>query len=463
MTQTLIQSNDCLFQVKIGDEYVSVICAKSFTVTIETEEKEITTVGDGAYKSYDYKVLSYKCSLNGAMRIPDGVTTTAFDWVWYQQGFYEVPFRAAWIDPSGQVRTFKGNGIVKSNNLVATASQLADATVDILGTGAFEIGSALEEFVTLNIIVTGNDSAPALVKIWLLNDLGDSIFLTDTLPQANGSMLGNPLNINVPVPRGAWAFYWYVDTNTVGNDISLTAAPGYTSLFNDGITQHNSYPIDTFDFTVNATVTVTLGISNPPPSCVAPAFLTGLNNPTATTSAPWSGTVTMSGSQPFSVTNVTMPSGMNISISGNTVTLDWPMPIGGDDQIISFDVTNACGTAHYADDISVSENADAVSINFIYNEGSGAAASACNASIYVNAVEVIHASTDKSESILVNPGDTIEVRIKGPSTASKRIEIVDSVDGVIYDVTTTTGQIHSHVFVTTLGHNYTCTLTSTTI
>jgi hypothetical protein len=188
---------------------------------------------------------------------------------------------------------------------------------------------------------------------------------------------------------------------------------------------------------------------------VAPAFLTGLADPTATVGTPWHGTVTLSGSQPFNITNVTKPATMSYSISGNVVSFDWPAPEAGDNQPISFDVNNACGSATYNDDIDVSSNPDGISVNIVYTLTSGSLSNITVCNVYVNAALRFHAQgASESESIVVNPGDTIEVRLSGFGTVPKRIQVIDSVAGAIYDQTNTLST-HSYVFVATLGHDYT--------
>jgi len=462
MNNTLVQANDCLFQVKIDDDYVTVLCAKSFTVTVNTDEKEITTVGDGAYKSFDYKVLSYTANLNGVMRMPDGATTTAFDWVNYQQSFYEVPFRVAWIDPSGVVRTFKGTAIIKANNLVASASQVADATVDLLGTGPFEIGDALEEFVNLTIVSQGNNSVPAFIKFWLLNEDGDTIFLTDTTQYASGSMLGNPLNITIPVPRGIWYFYYYVDTNSVGNDITVTAPPGYTAAFNNGVTQFNTYPNQSYDFTADRSVTINIGINNPPPTCVAPSIPGSPALPDATEAVQWAYSFPINGSGPFSITNVTKPAWMSITTT-NIGGVDYVQLSGnpsgtGIGQVVEFDLTNACGTVQFSDLFNVLSNPNAVTINWSFTEFS----SPYSFVIFRNAVQVVSTDVPASGTLIVNNGDAVSVRIVGPLLKLKQLKVESSVSGVLYDQSSGSS-ILSYDFTATVGHVYTVTATGLAI
>lgn len=454
MVRTLIQSNDCVFQIDMGSGFVDFLCFKSFTVNIVTDEKEITTVGDGMYKSFDYRVLSYTVNLNGGMRIPDSVVPTNFDLTQYQLGFLPVPFRCIYEDSNGDLRYIAGTAIVKNSNLLASASQIADATIDLLGDGALELGDSLQTFVNLTLQMTGADSETALVKFRLQDSNGDVIFRSDTLPQASGGNLSNPFNITTSIPSGTYYIYWWVQSNMVGNQFDLNAPPTLTSFFNNGTVVYSSFGVQQFDFTANRTAVWTLGIGSQPPTCVPPAIVSGLNNPSTSTGTPWTGIVTLSGSQPFNITNVVMPAGMTISLSGNTVTFNWPSPVQGLNQDISFDATNACGTVSYADEIDVIANPNSVNIVWNYTEPGTLPASACVARLYVNATLFGTFTVTGSTSLTVIPGDVIEVQVSGPGLAAKRIEVIDSVAGEIYDITTF-GLTHAFSFTTTLGHDYT--------
>jgi len=452
MLETIIQSNDCLFQVKIGDDFVSVACGKSFTVTINTDEKETTTVGDGQFKTFDYKVLSYTANLNGGMRIPDALTTTIFDFVEFQKGFIPIEFRAVWIDPAGGTRFFQGVGIIKSTNMVASASQLADGSVDILGSGEFETGDTIADKITLNIISTGNDAAPAFLKFKLINTDGEVVFQTDILPQASGGNLGNPFNINVLAPAGSFYVYWYCDSNLVGNTFETNAPPTLLQAFNNGVVQYSSYPLQLYDFTANRTVTFTLGVNNPGPGCVAPGH-NGLNNTAGTTGTLYTGTVTLTGSQPFTLSNIIKPAWLNISLVNNIVTLSG-MPTAGLNQPVSFDMTNSCGTSSFSDEIDISASPTANVVNYTYDEDGTFGGTSCAFRIFVNATIQVFLSVDGSGAIFTNPGDTVEVQIVGTSGTRKHIDVQDTIAGEIYnaDVTLIT---HSFSFITIVGHDYT--------
>lgn len=414
MVENLIQANDCLLQIKIGDTYKDFLCGKSFTVTINTDEKEITTDGDGVYKSYDYKALSYTVNINGGMRIPDNINPTNFDFIDYQKSFEKPLFRIAWVDPNGAVRTFSGSGVIKTNNLVTSASQIGDATIDILGDGEYFIGDSLDQFINLTLIITGNNTVAAFFKFWLLDTAGNVVFMTDTLPQASGGNLGNPLNLTVLVKPGQYYFYYYVDTNSVGNQIDVNTPVAYSAFFNNGVTQHNTFPAgSSYDFTADRTVTVQLGVNNPPPTCVPPT-LNSQNTPDGMEGIAYNGNVVINGLQPFTLSNVTKPSWMAIEIiNGNNIHL-YGSPTIGNNQVVSFDVTNSCGTYSFSTTINIVDNPNltTIAINFTM-PGSGPATSSALL-IYWNGILLGSLNSTSNTTITGAAGDFIEVKIIGP-------------------------------------------------
>jgi hypothetical protein len=172
----------------------------------------------------------------------------------------------------------------------------------------------------------------------------------------------------------------------------------------------------------------------------------------------WISTIVVSGSQPFTISNVTKPSWINISISGGIITMEGT-PEAGFNQAVTFDVTNACGTATFTDNVDIDENPDAIVLNWDYSEtGSPSTSTSCTFRMFINGTQVILSTDPGSGSIFANAGDTIQVQVVGPGTGigtppNKHLDVQDSVAGEIYNHDTT-GTSNSFSFVATLGHNY---------
>src|SRR6185436_11640854 len=145
-TTGIVQGRDCIFQVNIGAGFVPLVCSKSFAVTVETEMKETTTVGNGVWRAFDYKSLSYSISLNGAVKVvDDDADAIYFDLLFYQMNFLELPFRAIFTDPANTVKVMRGTAIVPRSVFNASPGQLADSVVDLQGSGEMFVLDTAED------------------------------------------------------------------------------------------------------------------------------------------------------------------------------------------------------------------------------------------------------------------------------------------------------------------------------
>lgn len=418
----IVQSNKCLFQVLVGNDYKTVMCLRSFSVNPVTTEKETTTPIDGKFKDFDYSQLSLSASLDGvAFRETTG--DTLYDFAEQQLNFIEIDFRALFIDEAGNYKVFKGQAIVMSTNFEASAGNIASGTVELLCKGEYTIENTIPQFVNLRILLYNDPTAQAFFKLWLIDATGQPVFQTDVLPQASGGQLANPLDLTVPIPKGSWYYWFQVVTNDVGNVFSLNATPTKTTNFNNGVFNEGSFPTQLYDFNSNRQVSIALGVNTPPPSCVAPT-LPGATLPNATQGTPYSASIAISGSQPFTLSNVVKPSWMTIAIvGGNSILFSGTPTSSGSGITVSFDVTNACGTVPFSNNINIAPTTLLpINWNFTNNTSTGTALT-----IYVNAVLVVNASTTSSGTINVNAGDTVQAFVIGNSFTVRHLDVQDTV------------------------------------
>ncbi len=311
----------------------------------------------------------------------------------------------------------------------------------------------------INIISLGDNSITAVFQFKLFDASGAVVFDSGMLPGASGGNLTHPFNVTGTIQKGTYSLFWQADAQSVGNAFQLDAPPTKSEIFNNTLTNESTYGIQDFDFTANRTVTFTLGVPVPPPQCVAPIITQGLNNPTAIEGVPWTTIVTIAGSQPFTLSNITKPSWMDINLSGSTVTLSGN-PVAGLNQGIGFDITNACGTINTNDQIDVSANPNAITLDINYTETlSGIPASVTGFHLYVNATAVLNILSTGSDSTLVNPGDTIELRILGTSGRSSHMDVTGTVDGLIMNEDSTQATM-IRTFVAVAGNDYTINATT---
>lgn len=141
-TTGIVQGKNCVFQVNFGEGYKTLVCAKSFGVTISTTLKEITSRGSGVHEEYDYDSLSYKISLSGLIKAVDlNDDPIFFDLAQYQKGFLPLEYKAIFTDNNSVVKQIRGTAIVQTSAFNASAGQLADTTVELQGSGEYFIES----------------------------------------------------------------------------------------------------------------------------------------------------------------------------------------------------------------------------------------------------------------------------------------------------------------------------------
>ncbi len=131
-----IQGRNCIFQMKIGDDYLDVLCAKTFSFNRVYELKETTTVASGFDKEYRPRKKSYTLSFNGVVQVVAEANKptikTLFD---YGEGFLPVPYRIIYEDNTGNVLVVTGWAYVSSAIFNANPINLLDGTIELQVTG----------------------------------------------------------------------------------------------------------------------------------------------------------------------------------------------------------------------------------------------------------------------------------------------------------------------------------------
>lgn len=448
-----IQGKNCVFQIKIGDDYLTVVCAKSFTFNPVTDMKETTTVGSGFWKEYRPRKLSYTITFNGMLQVASLTTQEVAKTLFtYQVQFLPLEYQIIYEDNSANILVVRGTAYVSSSLFDASPVNLVNATQELQGSGSIEMLDQLPIPVNITIASTGDPAIAALIQFKLMNDNGDIVFDSGQLPGASGGDLSHPVNIVGQVQSGTYSYFWQVVSNAIGNQFDLDAPPTQTTNFQFGTVNESSFGVQTFDFTADRNVTFALGVNNPPPGCVAPTIQQGIVSPNGTLGTYYSRTVIVGGSTPFTLSNITKPSWMTVSVSGNIITCEGN-PSAGIGQTLSFDVTNACGTVSYSTSITISVGAFNVIINYNYTE----TVAACVFILYRNAVAVAQLDSTGSGSIVVNSTDVMEARVIGPTlSVIKSLKVEGSTSGVLYD-NSTTGTSIFFSWTATVPNTYTIT------
>lgn len=428
-----IQGINCVFQIKIGDDYKTVVCAKSFTFNPVTDLKETTTVGSGFWKEFRPRKLSYTITFNGMLQVSSLTTQEVAKTLFaYQVQFLPLEYQIIYEDNSSNVMIVRGTAYVSSSLFDASPVNLVNATQELQGSGAIEILDELPNPININIISTGDPSIAALIQFKLMNGNGDIIFDSGQLPGASGGDLTHPVNVTGQVQSGSYYFFWQTTAASIGNQFNLDAPPTKTTNFNDNTNNESSFGVQIYDFTTDRNVEFVFGTPTPPPACVAPSITSGSTLPDGQVGTAYSQSITVSGSQPFNITNVTKPSWLNMSIvGGNTILLNGTPDVSGTGITVSFDINNACGSASNSDtiDIAVAPITTSLMKWELFDTSTGR-----TLRVYRNSALIINTNLESSGQFVINDGDVIEVQYLGVAYINKHLAVLNETDTItMYD------------------------------
>jgi hypothetical protein len=426
-----IQGINCVFQLKIGDDYKTAVCAKSFTFNPVTDMKETTTVGSGFWKEFRPRKLSYTITFNGMYQVESLSSQekikTMFD---YQIGFLPLPYRIIYTDNSGNVMVVEGWVYVTSTLLDASPANLVNGTIELQGNGMPVISDVVPDLANINIVSLGDNSISAVFQFKLFDSAGAVVLDSGQLPSASGGNLTHPVNVTGAIQKGTYSIFWQADATSIGNAFQLDAPPTKSEIFNSGLVNESTFGVQDFDFTANRLVSFTLGTPTPPPACVAPTIASGGSFPDGQVGTAYSSSIVVNGSQPFNITNVTKPTWLTIAITGgDTILLSGIPDVNGTGITVSFDINNACGTASVSDTIDIADAPITISyVSWAYDKsGVGVLR------IYVNSVMIIERTSDDASSFSVNPGDVVEVQVLGIDIGApiKKLKVVNYTDSAV--------------------------------
>lgn len=431
-----IQGSKVVFQTLVGDDYKTVICAKAINIRTQADTKETTTKGDGRFKDFDYDQLTATVTLDSVIMMQNDDNPTHFDFLDQQYQFIEVNFRVIFTDSidASKIKVFRAQAIVQDTATNVAAAQLVDGNLTLLVKGAWIMEDAVPEYTTLRIYTTGNNAASAQIRLQLVKlDTDDIIFDTAVKPEATAGWLENPLDATFDVLKDTYYWILEVRSETENNTWELNPAPGHSANFNNGVYVFNSkteLPGDeTRAFEAPRTLTITLGAIVTPPECVDVAIVGAPALPDGQLGMPYSYSFAITGTTPFTLSNVTKPVWMDINIDqvNNLViftgTPDFPLYVGTDIPV-SFDITNCSeGAVSFSDTIDVI-NSDRSVINYLITESDSGNAGTLR--IYVNGVEQVTATPDSNGTIYANNGDTVQVTCSTTGLHTLSLVITDN-------------------------------------
>lgn len=460
-----IQGRDCVFQLKIGDEYLTVVCAKSFSVNVATEMKDTTTVGGlgtGWWKEKRPHKLEYSITFNGTVQVvAENDNPTIKTMLQNQTWFLPMDYRIIYRDQSDNVLVLQGS-VYNANTVInANPANLLDGTVELQGTGAIEFLDEVPNPISLRIrmVDDGTGDQVGRARFVLLDADGATVFQTDDLPGTDGGYIEGPaFDITTTIQGGEYYYSWFAVTEADANTFELDDTPPVSTPFASGSQSGTSYPDTIHDFTEPRIVTFSLGPASPPPACVDVALGVTPPMPDGTIHQPYTYTFPITGTAPFVISNVTKPAGLNITVNTSgpfsSVTISGTPEVDGEDLAVSFDITNcSSGTASFSDTITIAPAVDQSTLLYNFTVESPAVGTF---KIYVNGNVVLNEVAPTSGFFGINPDDFVEIQLNSFSPSNTKHLIVQSdVDGELFNSSSTGIRVFS--FTTLPNREYTVT------
>lgn len=354
-----IQGINAVFQLKVGDDYLNVLCAKTWNINITTDMKETTTVGSGFWKENRPKKNSYTMSLNAVVMIAgDNGEPTVHDLLVNQISALPCNYRLVCEDNSGDLLVIYGQVYVTNTTIDSNPINLLNGTVQFIGNGPINIEYDIPEYVTLTVSVSFAIGVNGKFRLSLSdadeNKVYDSSLLPDTAPDDGWLLPGSMIDAQIIKGSYYYTIQWK-DANSDGNTFSLSGpppAPG-THAFDHGSMVYNDHPAF-YDFTEDRSAHFELGTPYVPPPCIDVSIVGSPTLPDGEVGQNYSYSFSLTGSEPFILTVLDRPDWMDISIVGSNVFFTGIAMEDGTNIPVSISITNCSeGSVSFSQQIDV--------------------------------------------------------------------------------------------------------------
>lgn len=151
-----------------GDGFVPFVCATDMAVTIDVDDIDIRTVGDGMWKKKDYQALSYTLQIGGVMVFADA-NCRIWDLLLNQVMALTIPFRISYTDDAAtpNVKSMQGIVMIKTSTITAKVGEVSQGTLALTGNGKLSLFDGLIPCPTSidSITVDGQESSSGIVGV----------------------------------------------------------------------------------------------------------------------------------------------------------------------------------------------------------------------------------------------------------------------------------------------------------
>lgn len=140
-----VQGKDAILSF-LKDDYMPFMCASDIAISIDVDERQVRTTGDGAFKKTEYQAVGYSMTLSGVL-VFDSLNMDTWQMISNQLSFIKMPFRLSFKDstsPFANIKTVQGTVILKSTQLSGKVGDVVKGTFSMSGNGSLFIFDGLD-------------------------------------------------------------------------------------------------------------------------------------------------------------------------------------------------------------------------------------------------------------------------------------------------------------------------------
>lgn len=408
MAATIFQSSLAVLSF-YENSFLPYKCFSDVTVTLNTDDQGVATLGDGHWAKTRYKGLNWTVDLSGPIML-DPSNFTGFDILENQLGFSNVIFRLAMYDTAGNIKSFEGEAMVSSSAVALASGSVIKDSIQLKGFGELMYFDGLIPCPTSidSITPTGMTNADGIVH--LTYTYTGAVYQVKYRANNTGPWYYSAVGVTIDIPGLP------LGLNTV--EIVPVCTNNYEGTSN------------TTSFTITHALTCTTSVSSITDSITGSTVILTITFSASMVGASYKYRLNDgSGYGAFVVVPGPFPNPTNLILS---------LPIGS----YTIEVTPVCangvsGTAGtHSFNVTSSSTLSTINYNFTAIPGGSP-----NFRVFVNGGLAVNLSATGSGSIIVNSGDVVMVQQSVSFAGRDMTTFVEN--------TTTSATLYNHSIVPT--------------
>jgi hypothetical protein len=126
-----IWGDDVVFAMKVGGEYIPILCGTSFTYTCDVESIEFTGPNSGGVRQRRRRLEEHTSTVSGLTYVENDDTLSFFYVLQLGVRRESQTFRATFIDGNGDQRTLTGEGIIGPMGISSQMAEFASGDITV--------------------------------------------------------------------------------------------------------------------------------------------------------------------------------------------------------------------------------------------------------------------------------------------------------------------------------------------